>query len=62
MEVELKGLQGEMSKIEDEEKSMQKEQIEIKHELEKFETVVKDNVVKIKHWKREVRMSRKLGD
>ena len=54
MEVELKGVQAEMSKLEEEEKSMQKEQIEIRHELEKYETVVKDNALKIKHWKKEV--------
>ena len=54
MEVELKGIQTEMAKIEEEEKVMQKDQIEIKHELEKYDTVVKDNALKIKHWKKEV--------
>ena len=58
-EVELKGVQAEMAKIEDEEKNMQKGQIEIKHELEKYETVVKDNSLKIKHWKKEVKKNPK---
>ena len=46
--------QQEVNKLEEDENKLQKDNIEIKHELEKYETVVKDNALKIKHWKKEV--------
>ena len=60
VEVELKGVQEEMAKIEEEVKGLKKDEIEIKHELEKYQTVVKDNALKIKHWKKEVSGSQEL--
>ena len=55
VEVELKEVQAAMAEIESADKSLQKEQIELKHEHEKYDTVVKDNSQKMKHWKKEVR-------
>ena len=45
----------EVSAFEEQEQSLSKQQIEIRHELEKYETVVKENNSKVKHWKKEVR-------
>ena len=44
----------EMSKLEAEEAQLQKKQIDVKHDVEKYENLVKDNQAKSKHWKKEV--------
>ena len=44
----------EMSKLEAEEAQLQKKQIDVKHDVEKYENLVKENQAKSKHWKKEV--------
>ena len=54
MEETLEGIRGEISKLEKEEETLAKENVEVKHELEKYETVIKENTQKMKYWKKEV--------
>lgn len=54
VEQELTEVKKAVAGVEEEEQSLQKENIEIRHELEKYEGVVKENQSKLKHWKKEV--------
>ncbi|KAK2144822.1 hypothetical protein LSH36_727g01027 [Paralvinella palmiformis] len=42
------------AELEKKEQELQKDGIEIKHELEHYDSVVKENTQKIKHWKKEI--------
>ena len=45
----------ELSKLQQQEAEIKSKQVEVKHELEKWENLVKENQQKGKHWKKEVR-------
>lgn len=47
-------LRSHLAEIEEKEQKLHKEQIEVDHEMEKYETVVKENQTKMRHWKKEV--------
>ena len=53
-ETALNEMKREVTRLEEEENKLQKEVVDIKHELEKFENIMKTNQQKIKHWKKEV--------
>ena len=40
--------------MDNEENELAKEGVDIQHELEKYEGIIKENKSKIKHWKKEV--------
>ena len=44
----------EVAKLEEEEGGLQKDNLEVKHELERYEAIIRENTSKIKHWKKEV--------
>jgi len=44
-----------IDKEDGEETELKKENVEEKHKLEKYEASVKENQIKNKHWKKEVR-------
>ncbi|XP_013380461.1 structural maintenance of chromosomes protein 4-like [Lingula anatina] len=48
----LKVLKAEREKLEEEETQIEKNCIEIRHEMEKYETVLKENRDKIRHWEK----------
>ena len=54
MEATLSELKTLIDKEDGEETELKKELIEEKHKLDKYETSVKENQVKHKHWKKEV--------
>ena len=43
-----------IAELEQEENKLQKEVIDVKNELEKYQNLMKDSQSKIKHWKKEV--------
>ena len=43
-----------LATLEESEQAMQKDQIEVKHQLDTWNTKVKEYQVKVKHWKKEV--------
>lgn len=51
----LQGVKEEIAQIEEKETCMSKDRLELQHKIEKYEDVVKTNLVKIKHWKKQVR-------
>jgi predicted nucleic acid-binding Zn-ribbon protein len=53
-EVVLNEVQAEIKKLEDDEKELQKEVVDVRHELERIEGIVKSNKLKVKHWRKEV--------
>jgi predicted nucleic acid-binding Zn-ribbon protein len=53
-ETVLNEMKREVARLEEEENKLQKEVVDVKHELEKFENIMKTNQQKIKHWKKEV--------
>ena len=55
VETSLEALKKEQDALQEREQKLQSENIEIKHELEKYESVIKENHAKVKHWTKEVR-------
>ena len=55
VETSLAALKQQQDGLQQREQKLQSENIEIKHELEKYESVIKDNHAKVKHWTKEVR-------
>lgn len=53
-EMVLAKLKEKLAAVEHEEQSVQKDDVEVKHELEKYATIMKENQSKIKLWKKEV--------
>ena len=53
-EVVLNEVQAEISKLEQEENDLQKDVVDVRHELERIEGIIKSNKLKVKHWKKEV--------
>lgn len=53
-EVVLNGVQAEIGKLEEEENDLQKDVVDVRHELERIEGIVKSNKLKVKHWRKEV--------
>ena len=54
MEESLEGLRKELESVEQEENKLRAQEVDIKHEVEKYETVLKENQQKVKHWQKEV--------
>jgi len=54
MEESLELLRKEVAELEQEETKMRSQEVDIKHEVEKYETVLKENQQKVKHWQKEV--------
>ena len=50
-----------MSRLEAEEQELKKEHIEVQHELDNYQGIVKENQQKIKYWKKEVRTAHWRG-
>ena len=51
----------EVGKFEEQEQALSKQQIEVRHDMEKYETVVKENQDKVKYWKKEVGQGHIVG-
>ena len=56
MEEFLERLRKELDAVDQEESKLREQEVDIKHELEKYETVLKENHQKVKHWQKEVCM------
>ncbi|KAI0239488.1 Structural maintenance of chromosomes protein 4 [Lamellibrachia satsuma] len=54
VETSLAALKQQQDGLQQREQKLQSENIEIKHELEKYESVIKDNHAKVKHWTKEM--------
>ena len=54
MEESLEFLKKEVAVVEQEETKMKSKEVDIKHEVEKYESVLKENQQKVKHWQKEV--------
>ena len=54
MEESLECLKKEVTVVEQEETKMKSKEVDIKHEVEKYESVLKENQQKVKHWQKEV--------
>lgn len=54
MKESLEVLGKELAVVEQEEAKLRSQEVDIKHEVEKYETVLKENQQKIKHWQKEV--------
>ena len=54
MEESLEALRKELEAVEKEENKLRAQEVDIKHEVEKYETVLKENQQKVKHWQKEV--------
>jgi len=54
MEGSLEVLRKEVAELEQEETKMRSREVDIKHEVEKYETVLKENQQKVKHWQKEL--------
>ncbi|XP_076435848.1 structural maintenance of chromosomes protein 4-like [Babylonia areolata] len=54
VEKTLEGLRKEVGTLEEEEGALEKEQLEVRMQLEKFEIILKDNKAKLKHWRKEL--------
>ena len=50
MEESLEGLRKELEAVEKEENKLRAQEVDIKHEVEKYETVLKENQQKVNHW------------
>ena len=57
MEESLQFLKKEVAVVEQEETKMKSKEVDIKHEVEKYESVLKENQQKVKHWQKEVLLS-----
>lgn len=57
MEESLEFLKKEVAVLEQEETKMKSKEVDIKHEVEKYESVLKENQQKVKHWQKEVLLS-----
>lgn len=53
-ETALNEVKAVVAKLEEDENKLQKDFVDVRHELEKFENIMKTNQQKIKHWKKEV--------
>ena len=53
-ETALNDVNKELAKLEEDENSIQKDVVDVKNELDKFQNIIKENQTKIKHWKKEV--------
>ena len=54
MEATLKTVSEEFTVLEQEETDLKSKEVDIKHEVEKYEVVYKENQQKVKHWKKEL--------
>ena len=54
VETELGEIKEKIVELEEKEQNVNKENIEIKHQLEKIENIVKEHQTKLKHWTKEV--------
>ena len=54
MEESLEELRKELEAVEKEENKLRAQEVDIKHEVEKYETVLKENQQKVKYWQKEV--------
>ena len=54
MEESLEGLRKDLEAVEQEENKLRAQEVDIKHEVEKYEIVLKENQQKVKHWQKEV--------
>lgn len=54
MEESLECLKKEVTVVEQEETKMKSKEVDIKHEVEKYESVLKENQQKVKHWQKEL--------
>lgn len=57
MEESLEFLKKEVAVVQQEETKMKSKEVDIKHEVEKYESVLKENQQKVKHWQKEVLLS-----
>ena len=57
MEESLEFLKKEVAVVEQEETKMKSKEVDVKHEVEKYESVLKENQQKVKHWQKEVLLS-----
>ena len=57
MEESLESLRKELEGVEQEENKLRSKEVDIKHEMDKFESVLNGNKSKVKHWKKEVKIS-----
>ena len=60
VEHELNKIKATVAGLEEQEQTMQKENIEVKHELEKYQNIVKENQGRLKYWRKEVGRSYQL--
>ena len=56
MEESLESLRKELEGVEQEENKLRSKEVDIKHEMDKFESVLNENKSKVKHWKKEVKI------
>ena len=56
MEESLESLKKELEGVEQEENKLRSKEVDIKHEMDKFESVLNENKSKEKHWKKEVKI------
>ena len=54
MEESLETLRKELEAVELEENKLRSKEVDIKHEMDKFESVLNENKSKERHWKKEV--------
>ena len=54
VETSLAEIKGQLAALQEVEQKLQKENIEVTHDFEKYDAVVKDNHTKVKHWSKEV--------
>ena len=54
MEESLENLRKELEAVEQEENKLRGQEVDIKHEMDKYESVLRDNQNKQKHWQKEV--------
>ena len=59
-ETALQEVNKELAKLEDDETVIQKDVVDVKNELEKYQNIVKENQQKVKHWKKEVSQALRL--
>lgn len=50
----LAKLNEEFKELEQEENKLKSEEVDMKNEMEKYDTLVKENQAKVKHWQKEV--------
>ena len=53
-ETALHDVNKDLAQLEEDENGIQKEVVDVKNELDKFQNIIKENQTKIKHWKKEV--------